>query len=86
MVALTLTDEQVRRIERIRAERGLASVEDIVSAGLDLLEMDLAQDEMLRRALALGDADLAAGRVTSLPDAAALRAHFASRADALRQS
>lgn len=86
MHALNLTDEQWRRIERLRAERGLDTAEAVVAEGLDLLETALDEHDALRQALAEADADLAAGRVTSFPDGEALRAHFVSRIEDSRRS
>ena len=69
-------------IDRQVATGKFATGEDVVRAGVQLLEEQEAELEELRKLIDEGDADIAAGRVHSYADARELTADIVARGEA----
>jgi antitoxin ParD1/3/4 len=74
-------------VEQLLAKGGYRSAEEVVRAGLQLLQVSEPESEAeleeLRRLIAEGDADIAAGRVYSYASAEELTADIIARGEAL---
>jgi antitoxin ParD1/3/4 len=69
-------------IERQLVSGKFATGEDVVRAGVQLLEEQEAELKELRRLIDEGDADIAAGRVHGYADASELTADIVARGEA----
>jgi antitoxin ParD1/3/4 len=69
-------------VERQLAKGGYAGPDEVVRAGLQLLEEQEAELEELRRLIDEGDADIAAGRVHRYASADELTADIIARGEA----
>jgi antitoxin ParD1/3/4 len=69
-------------IDRQVAAGKFATGEDVVRAGVQLLEEQEAELEELRRLIDEGDADIAAGRIHRYADASELRDDIVARGEA----
>ena len=69
-------------IDRQIAKGNFSTAEDVVRAGVQLLEEQEAELQELRKLIDEGDADITAGRIHSYADASELTADIVSRGEA----
>lgn len=81
---VVLTDQQAAMVERLVRTGRYQNASEVLRDGLRLVQQREAEDaarlEALRAAVAVGVADIAAGRVHDFADGAALRRDLAARA------
>jgi len=87
---VVLTDHQAQFVEQLVTSGRYQNASEVLREGLRLIQQrDLEQATRLqafREAVAVGVADIEAGRYTMLDSAAALRTHIASLAEHAKSS
>lgn len=79
---IVLTDPQAQFVEQLVLSGRYQNASEVLREGLRLIQQREQEQanrlQALREAVAIGEADIEAGRHTSFNDAASLRAHIAS--------
>lgn len=87
---VVLTDQQAQFIEQLVTSGRYQNASEVLREGLRLMQQrDLEQAtrlQVLREAVAVGVADIEAGRYTALDSGASLRTHIASLAEHAKSS
>lgn len=79
---IVLTDPQAQFVEQLVSSGRYQNASEVLREGLRLIQQREQEQadrlQALREAVAIGEADIKAGRHTSFSDPASLRAHIAS--------
>lgn len=87
---VVLTDHQAQFVEQLVASGRYQNASEVLREGLRLIEQRHLEQatrlQALREAVAVGVADIEAGRYTTLDSAASLRTHITSLAEHAKSS
>lgn len=78
---VVLTDSQAKFVEQMVASGHYQSASEVLREGLRLVQAREAEQAAMREAVAVGIADIEAGRYAEFNDAASLDAYLAEIAD-----